>query len=277
VAQARSNPKFTLVEADLLNADLDAMCTEADGVFHLAAQPGVRGSWGDSFIVYNRDNILATQRLFEAAAGAGRRVVFSSSSSVYGNARRFPIREDADARPISPYGVTKLMGEQLAHAYAVTRGLSYLCVRYFSVYGPRQRPDMAFHRIIEALFGDGTFVIHGTGEQRRDFTFVGDAVDATLRAMDSRAEGRAYNVGGGSEASLAEVIELVESLAGRRLMKSYAASAGGDVERTSADTRRAESELGWRPRTTLRQGVSRQLDWAVSRERTTRQRTPSRS
>jgi nucleoside-diphosphate-sugar epimerase len=204
-------------------------------------------------------------------------VVFSSSSSVYGNARRFPIREDADARPISPYGVTKLMGEQLAHAYAVTRGLSYVCLRYFSVYGPRQRPDMAFHRIIEALFGDGTFVIHGTGEQRRDFTFVGDAVDATLRAMDSRAEGRAYNVGGGSEASLAEVIELVESLTGRRLTKSYSAAAGGDVERTSADIRRAKSDLGWRPRTTLHEGISRQLDWVVGQDRSARERMPSRA
>ena len=188
-----------------------------DGVFHLAAQPGVRGSWGNSFARYVRDNILASQRLFEAAAPKRLRVVMASSSSVYGNAPAYPTREDAILRPVSPYGVTKQACESLARTYVECFGLRVVLLRYFSVYGPRQRPDMAFARIISALLAGDPFVLYGTGEQSRDFTYVDDALAATLAAMDDGPTAIAYNVGGGSEASLNGAIETCERLAGKEL------------------------------------------------------------
>jgi nucleoside-diphosphate-sugar epimerase len=230
-----------------------------DGVFHLAAQPGVRGSWGDTFAVYVRDNIYATQRLFEAAAGAERRIVMASSSSVYGNAEAYPTSEDAVPRPVSPYGVTKLACESLARTYFETLGLEVVSLRYFTVYGPRQRPDMAFSRIVAALLEGATFRLFGTGEQSRDFTYVDDAVEATLAAMTDGSGSRIYNVGGGSETTLARVVEICERLAGRRLDVRHEPSAVGDVRRTSADTSLLRSELGWTPRTPLKAGLAAQL------------------
>jgi len=178
-------PRFHMLEDDLVDAPLDALFEDVDGVFHLAAQPGVRGSWGRTFDVYLRDNLLATQRVFEAAAQRGVRVVFASSSSVYGNAATYPTSEAAPPRPVSPYGVTKLCCEHLAHTYADEAGLDFVAMRYFTVYGPRQRPDMAVGRIAAALSDGGRFVVYGTGEQSRDVTYVDDAVLATLAAMDA--------------------------------------------------------------------------------------------
>jgi UDP-glucuronate 4-epimerase len=259
--QARAHERFVLVEADLAEAEVDKLVARSEGVFHLAAQPGVRGSWGESFSIYVRDNVLATQRIFEAAAKAGKRVVLASSSSVYGNAESYPTREDARPRPISPYGVTKLSSEHLAGAYREL-GLEVTGLRYFTVYGSRQRPDMAFARIIEALIRGDTFQVFGTGKQSRDVTFVADAVAATLSAMDSETTSAVYNVGGGSETSLLEAIEVLESLSGRQLDVEHVAAAAGDVERTAADTTRAGADLGWEPRTTLADGLAEQLAWA---------------
>ncbi|MGH3034536.1 MAG: NAD-dependent epimerase/dehydratase family protein [Gaiellaceae bacterium] len=257
--EAQDRGGLSFVELDLAEGALPPLVQDVDGVFHLAAQPGVRGSWGDSFAVYVRDNILATARLFEAAAPAGVRVVMASTSSVYGNAEAYPTREDAVPRPISPYGVTKLACEQLAGTYAECFGLEVVALRYFTVYGPRQRPDMAFARIVSALLGGKAFHVFGTGEQSRDFTFVADAVSATLAAMELAPAGRIYNVGGGSETSLRDVIALGERLSGRRLDVRYEPSAAGDVRRTSADTTRIRSELAWRPQSALEEGLAAQL------------------
>ena len=180
----RSAWGLSFVEVDLSRDELPRLLDNVDGVFHLAAQPGVRGSWGDSFAHYVRDNIVASQRLFEVAAPKRLRVVMASSSSVYGNAPTYPTREDASLRPVSPYGVTKEACESLARTYVECFGLHIVLLRYFSVYGPRQRPDMAFARIISALREGNPFVVYGTGEQSRDFTYVDDAVAATLAAMD---------------------------------------------------------------------------------------------
>jgi nucleoside-diphosphate-sugar epimerase len=259
VAAARQNPRFTLVEADLVEADLAPLLMDVAGVFHLAARPGVLASWGTPFGKYVRDNVLATQRLFEAASGDEVRVVYASSSSIYGNASTFPTSEDAAPFPISPYGVTKLSCEYLARAYAASFGLDYVALRYFTVYGPRQRPDMAFARLVRALEEGTPFHLNGTGQQSRDFTFVGDAVAATLAAMRLAPSGAVYNVGGGAEATLIEVLELAQELSGRRLEIVRDPEAAGDVRRTAADTRRIREQLGWVPRTALAEGLSAQL------------------
>ena len=253
---------FELVEANLASDALEPLFKRVDGVFHLAAQPGVRGSWGETFALYARDNVVATQRVFEAAVAADIRVVWASSSSVYGNAETRPTREDARPEPISPYGVTKLTCEHLAEAYAESFGLEQVAVRYFTVYGPRQRPDMAFTKIARALADRTAFRVFGTGEQARDVTYVADAVAATIAAME-KAPGRAvYNVGGGCETTLNGVIALCERLAGRTLDRRPEPAAAGDVRATSADITRACRELGWSPRTALEDGLGAQLAWA---------------
>jgi UDP-glucuronate 4-epimerase len=259
IREARRHAGLSIAEVDLAEGALEPLLDGVDGVFHLAAQPGVRGSWGSSFTAYIRDNILATQRLFETTARAGVRVVMASTSSVYGNAEAYPTREDASPRPVSPYGVTKLACESLARTYDECFGLRVVGLRYFTVYGPRQRPDMAFARIIDALLRGSAFRVYGTGEQSRDFTYVADAVAATLAAMEAAPAGRIYNVGGGSETTLREVISLCEGLTGRRLDFHREPAAPGDVRRTSADTSLIRSELGWTPRTSLEQGLAAQL------------------
>ena len=265
LAEIRARPGFVFVEADVVEVDLAPLVADATGVFHLAAQPGVRGSWGDSFALYVRQNVIATQRLFEVAARSGTRVVFASSSSVYGNAEAYPTAEDVRPRPISPYGVTKLSCEHLAGAYAETLGLDVVALRYFTVYGPRQRPDMAFARLTGAVARRERFRIYGTGEQSRDFTYVDDAVAATHAAMDRAPSGAVYNVGGGAEASLREVIELCEQLSGRPTDVVYDDSMPGDVRRTAADTSRIRADVGWAPQTPLENGIAVHLAWSESR------------
>jgi UDP-glucuronate 4-epimerase len=250
---------FQLFERDLAADVLKPLFEGVDGVFHLAAQPGVRGSWGETFTLYARDNVVATQRLFEAAVAADLRVVWASSSSVYGNAETRPTREDARPCPISPYGVTKLSCEYLADAYVDSFGLDQVAVRYFTVYGPRQRPDMAFSKIVRALAEGTPFSVFGSGEQARDVTYVADAVEATIAAMEKAPPGAVYNVGGGSETTLNRVIALCERLAGRRLDRRSELAAAGDVHATSADITRARTELGWRPRAALEDGLGAQL------------------
>jgi nucleoside-diphosphate-sugar epimerase len=240
--------------------DLDGV----DGVFHLAGQPGVR-SFGEAFPLYLRRNVLATQRVFQSAADAGVRVVLASSSSVYGEAERYPTPEDVAPRPISPYGITKLACEQLAHAYATGFGLQAVLLRYFTVYGPRQRPDMFFRRVCDVLARGGTFEIYGTGEQSRSFTEVSDVVTATMAAMDGAPAGALYNVGGGEEASMLEAVALLENISGRTLDVRHVDRARGDVSRTRADVSRIHDALSWEPRVPLADGLARMWAWASAR------------
>jgi len=233
-----------------------------DGVFHLAARPGVR-SFGDVFPQYLRDNVLATQRVFEAAVRDGVRVVFASSSSVYGETERYPTPEDAPPRPLSPYGITKVTGEQLARAYAGSFGLDAVVLRYFNAFGPRQRPDMAFTRIAHGLAAGEPFDLYGDGEQSRGWTYVSDVVDATILAMQS---GRGtYNVGGAHEVSMREAIAQFERISGRTLDVRERPAVPGDQRRTNADTTRIRSELGWEPRVSVEAGVQAEWDWACAR------------
>jgi nucleoside-diphosphate-sugar epimerase len=265
VHRARDWSGFSLLELDLADADLTALLADVVGVFHLAAQPGVRGSWGDTFAVYVRDNILATQRLLEAATHAGVPLVQASSSSVYGNAEAYPTSEDAPLHPVSPYGVSKLACESLARAYSESFGLDVVSLRYFTVYGPRQRPDMAFSRIVSSLLNGRPFDLFGTGEQSRDFTYVDDAVAATLMAMSGTPGSGVYNVGGGGETTLAEVIAICERLCGKRLDVRRGPASAGDVRRTAADTSLIRSQLGWSPGTALEEGLAAQLSAAAER------------
>jgi len=233
-----------------------------DGVFHLAGQPGVR-SFGDVFETYLDRNLLASQRLFEAAAAAGVRVVFASTSTIYGEAETYPTPEDTVPRPVSPYGITELGCEHLARAMERSFGLDTVVLRYFSVYGPRQRPDMAFTRIATCLAEGRTFELYGDGRQSRSFTYVGDVVRATIASM---VGGRGtYNVGGGEEVAMLETIALLESVSGRTLDVHHVASVAGDQRRTRADTTLIRNDLGWEPTTSLQDGLAAQWDWAAAR------------
>jgi UDP-glucuronate 4-epimerase len=253
---------FDVSRLDLAEDDL--ALDGFDGVFHLAGQPGVR-SFGTMFDDYVRRNLLATQRVFESAARAGVRVVFASSSSIYGDAERYPTAEDARPSPISPYGITKLGCEQLAYAYAKGFGLDAVVLRYFTVYGPRQRPDMAFARVVDALARGASFELYGDGLQSRSFTFVADAVEGTVAAMHGAPGGALYNVGGGAEATMRDAIAALERVSGRALDLAEKPAAAGDVRRTAADTRRIESDLGWRATTTFEDGLRAQWQWASVR------------
>lgn len=265
-ARKRENAEgLDVVEADLESADLALLLDGADGLFHLAGQPGVRASFGEDFELYVRRNVVASGRVFEAAARSGTRVVYASSSSVYGDAESFPTSEDVRPRPISPYGVTKLACEHLHYALARSSGLEAVGLRFFTVYGPRQRPDMAMTRMLEALAEGTSFPLYGDGSASRSFTYVADAVAATIAAMGNGAAGAVYNVGGGQEASMSEAIALAESIAGRELRVEAQAAAAGDVRRTSADVRRARAELGWEPRTVLADGLAAQWQWVSGR------------
>jgi nucleoside-diphosphate-sugar epimerase len=244
-----------VVRVDIAADELDV--AGLDGVFHLAGQPGV-ASFGDVFPVYVRQNVLASRRLFEAAAAAGTRVVLASSSSIYGDAAAYPTPEETIPRPLSPYGITKLACEHLAYAYAAEFGLEVATVRYFTIYGPRQRPDMAFTRMVSCLAEGRPFDLYGDGSQSRSFTFVDDAVAATIATME-RAPARAiYNVGGGTEVSMLEAIEVLGRVSGRRLEVVRHPRREGDAARTAADTSRIRADLGWEPGTGFEEGLGAQ-------------------
>jgi len=235
---------------------------EYDAVFHLAGQPGAR-SFGHVFPDYLWRNVLATQRVFEAAASAGKPVVWASSSSVYGDAERYPTSEDVTPRPNNPYGITKLTCEHLHDTYERVFGLRAVGLRYFTVYGPRQRPDMAFARMLDALARDEEFEVYGDGLQSRSFTFVDDVVEATIAALEA-APG-IYNVGGGEEATVRDALALAGEVAGRELRVTYGPPQTGDNRRTKADTTRIREATGWEASTPLRQGLARHWDWVSAR------------
>jgi UDP-glucose 4-epimerase len=254
-------PRFAFLEEDLLQADVEACFAGADYVFHLAGQPGVRGSWGDRFEMYVRNNIVATQRILEAAKQVRlKKLVYASSSSIYGDAERLPTPEDVTPCPISPYGVTKLAGEHLSILYHRSYGVPAICLRYFSVYGPRQRPDMAFHRFIQALQSGDEITIYGDGNQTRDFTFVGDIVEGTMCAALSDVVGQVFNLGGGSRASVRQVIGILEKVTGKQAWVRHIEAQHGDVRHTGADIRRAMQLLGYNPGTKLSEGLRQQFE-----------------
>jgi UDP-glucuronate 4-epimerase len=256
--------RVTFAELDLAEGSLAPLLDGVDGIFHLAARPGVRTSWGRTFDGYLRDNLSVTQRVFEAAVDRGVRVVYASSSSVYGAAEAYPLREDAKPMPVSPYGVSKLACEALAGAYASSVGLDAVGMRFFSVYGPRQRPDMAFAAVFDCLERNRPFHLFGNGRQTRDFTFVADVVEATLAAMRAAPGGSVYNVGGGSEISMLEALTLCERIVGRRLEVRNEGAGTGDARRTLADFGKAEADLGWTPTTSLEDGLLAQAGSIVA-------------
>jgi len=262
VETARKHPRFRLLELDLASADL-APLPEAQVVFHQAAQAGVRPSWGSEFQTYAERNVLATQRLLERYRDQGlERFVYASSSSVYGEAERWPTPESTLPRPVSPYGVTKLAGEHLALLYARRTGCATVALRYFTVYGPRQRPDMAFHRFCRALIRGEEITVYGDGRQSRDFTFIEDAVEACWRAWTEPAASGVYNVGGGSEVELIEAIHILERSLGATARLRFEPVPPGDPRRTRADAARLEADLGFTPRVRLTDGLPRQAEWA---------------
>jgi UDP-glucose 4-epimerase len=261
-------PGFSFHEENLLTADLAARLRGIDIVFHLAAQPGVRKSWGGTFATYLDNNVAATQRLLEAVRSAAvSRFVFASSSSVYGTATDLPVRETTLPQPISPYGVTKLAAEHLCGVYAKAFGVPAVSLRYFTVYGPRQRPDMAFNRFVRAILSGGDIELYGDGEQTRDFTFVSDAVAATVAAAGADlADGgdRVYNVGGGSRVTVNHVIGLLERVTGKRARIVSRPPQPGDARDTYADCSAARADLGYQPAVALDAGLEALVRWQTS-------------
>jgi nucleoside-diphosphate-sugar epimerase len=256
---------FRIIYGSVQQADLEPLLEGKTHVFHLAAQAGVRKSWGRDFRTYTENNVDATQRLLEACVGRSLdRFVYASSSSLYGDNATIPMREDALPRPVSPYGVTKLAGEQLCYLYFVNHRVPTTSVRYFTVYGPRQRPDMAFHRFIRAAMNEQPITVYGDGEQTRDFTYVTDAVAATVAAGERGIPGRAYNIGGGSRVSVNEVLELISRLAGRALDVRREAEQKGDMRDTFADTSLARMDLGFSPTVSLEQGLEAEYRWLAT-------------
>jgi nucleoside-diphosphate-sugar epimerase len=260
-----SRPGFSFIESTIQGADLDRLLDGVTHVFHLAAQAGVRKSWGHDFQVYTTNNIEATQVLLEACVGKPlHRLVYASSSSVYGDAATIPMREDAVPHPLSPYGVTKLAAEHLCHLYSANHRVPATSVRYFTVYGPRQRPDMAFNRFLKAARRGDPIAVFGDGGQTRDFTFVTDAVAGTIAAGERGVPGRAYNLGGGSRVSLNEVLDIIGRVTGQPLHIERGPAQKGDVRDTYADTSLARTDLGFQPTVSLADGLAEEYRWLAS-------------
>lgn len=262
LAVLRTRPSFRFVEAPLQTVGLDDLLDDVTHVFHLAAQAGVRGSWGEQFRTYTTNNVDATQRLLEAVRDRPiERLVYASSSSVYGDVAAIPMREDAYLQPVSPYGVTKLAAEHLCHLYYLNYGVPTVSLRYFTVYGPRQRPDMGFHRFIRAALTGSQISLFGDGEQTRDFTFIADIVAATMAAGDRGRPGAVYNIGGGSRVTINQVLELIGRLTGRPLNIRRLPAEKGDMRDTFADTTRARTDLGFAPSHSLESGLAAECAW----------------
>ncbi|HEY8953101.1 MAG TPA: NAD-dependent epimerase/dehydratase family protein [Candidatus Dormibacteraeota bacterium] len=259
---SRSNDRFHFAAADLVDADLDPLLDGAAVVYHLAGQPGVRPSWGNLFDRYVRDNVIATQRLLEALKKVPiKRFVFAGSSSVYGDAERFPTKETALPRPVSPYGVTKLAAEHLTLLYTRNFGIPAVSVRYFTFYGPRQRPDMAFSRFMQAMTAGEDIEVFGDGEQTREFTYVSDAVDGTIKASTADVVGEIFNLGGGSRVTVNKVLSTLEEISGLSIRRQNLPAAPGDPRHTGASINLARERLGWEPRVSLAEGLAKQWEW----------------
>lgn len=271
------NPRFRLVEANILdlqggdsyaggNPPLEELVSQTDFIFHQAAQAGVRASWGQSFEIYTRNNILATQVLLEACKGQKlKKFVYASSSSVYGDTDQLPMREDAVCRPVSPYGVSKLAAEHLCYLYWKNFGVPTVSLRYFTVFGPRQRPDMAFHRFIKAGLEGRKITLYGDGNQTRDFTYVSDIVEANSLAI-KQAPGQVFNVGGGARVTLLQAIGELEGILNMKLDIEPGSPQKGDVRDTWADLTLAHSVLGYQPRVSLAEGLAREVEWLKQKQ-----------
>jgi nucleoside-diphosphate-sugar epimerase len=258
----RPQRSFHFVEDRLQTTDLDTLLAGVTHVFHLAAQAGVRKSWGRDFLTYTSNNVDSTQRLLEAVKERPiERFVYASSSSVYGDGAPIPFREETYLQPLSPYGVTKLAAEHLCTLYHANYGVPTVSLRFFTVYGPRQRPDMAFHRFVRAALTNQPITLYGDGDQTRDFTFVADIVAANLAAGDRGTPGAVYNIGGGSRVSMNEVIATIERITGRTLDVRRQPAEKGDMRDTFADTTAARGDLGFRPAWTLEAGLTRECEW----------------
>jgi UDP-glucose 4-epimerase len=257
-----STKNFSLVEGDILELDLKSYFENTEYIFHLAAQPGVRGSWGSSFDIYVHNNILATQKVLEAAKGLPlKKLVCASSSSIYGDAEAFPTPEVIIPQPVSPYGVTKLATEHLCSLYHKNHGVPTVCLRFFTVYGPSQRPDMAFNRFIRAVVLGKENQVYGDGEQTRDFTYVDDTVEGAIRAAKSDMVGDVFNIGGGSRTTVNDVLRLIEKILDRPALVAYLPAQPGDVRHTAACIDKASSVIGYEPKIRLEQGLRAEVNW----------------
>ena len=265
IASLTKRRRFRFIESSISDANFDDVLDGVTHIFHLAAQAGVRKSWGADFAVYTELNIDATQRLLEASVSRRiERFVYASSSSVYGDAAAIPMLETARPAPLSPYGVTKLAAEHLCMLYHANYNVPTVAVRYFTVYGPRQRPDMAFHRFLKAIHHNEPLSLYGDGEQTRDFTFVEDAVTATIAAAERGADGSVYNVGGGSRVSMNEILDVMAECTGKAPDVQRGETQRGDMRDTFADTTRAKTDLGFTPRVILRDGILAEYQWLTS-------------
>lgn len=267
ISQFQDHPGFQLIENDIQSLNWSELLVDVDIVYHQAAQAGVRASWGGGFRDYTERNINATQIILEAAIDAPnlKRLVYASTSSVYGNAETFPTPETVCPQPVSPYGITKLAAERLGKLYHQNFGVPCVYLRYFTVYGPRQRPDMAFHKFFKWILQDQPISIYGDGQQTRDFTFISDAVAANLlAAIVPLAVGEVFNIGGGSRVVLAEVINIMERIVGRPIKKNFVEKARGDARHTSADVSKAKTILGYQPQVSLTEGLRQEWEWMKS-------------
>ncbi len=266
LAGARTHSNFTLHETLIEKAtDLESILKGASAIYHLAGQAGVRASWGDDFAGYVEHNVLGTQKLLEAAVNAKvPRLVYASSSSVYGDVNELPLREGMTLAPVSPYGVTKLAAEHLVHLYGKANPLSVTSLRFFTVYGPRQRPDMAFHRFLKAVRDSKPITLYGDGEQTRDFTFIADLVDVLECSLVQGKAGLVYNVGGGQRISVLKVLEAIASVTGREVRIDRQEGQKGDMRDTLADTAQAARDLGFIPKTPLATGLKAEWEWICS-------------
>jgi UDP-glucose 4-epimerase len=256
------NPKFKFLEEDLLQVNLRELLKDASYVFHLAAQPGVRSSWGDEFIQYSQNNIMATQLLLEAGKESRvKKIVYASSSSVYGDTDDLPMREEGNTRPVSPYGVSKLAAEHLCYLYWKAYGVPTVSLRFFTVYGPRQRPDMFFHIFMDRLRKNEEVPLYDDGEQTRDFTYCTDIVDGLLGAAVYPGAGEVFNLGGGTESSVLNAIRIVEKISGLKAKLKTFERQKGDVRHTRARLDAAAEKLHYRPQISLEEGLSQQWHW----------------
>lgn len=255
-------PDFEFIESDILGIDWDKIISQVDGVFHQAALAGVRASWGQKFDQYVQNNILGTQRLLEACKN--RRVekfIYASSSSVYGDTDELPINESSTTNPVSPYGVSKLAAEHLASLYFKNYGVPAVSLRYFTVYGPRQRPDMAFHKFITAMINGDKIEVYGTGEQTRDFTFIDDVVQANIQAFRNARAGEVYNIGGGSRIKLIDTIRIIEEITGREANLVYTEPQRGDAKHTFSDVTKAKADFDYSPQVDVKSGLEKHYEW----------------